>query len=125
MVSAICQLEPKFHKIPRVQLLDVANDQIDTRSHEAYTGSMEVRFSPELQQKIDRTAARQGRDSESSVLEPLDGIVVPLRIGARNPIWFRTSMYGKLPGELTAEALRSLRLAQRRSGSIHASSSRI
>jgi predicted transcriptional regulator len=37
--------------------------------------SMEVRFSAELQEKISRTAARQGRDSESLVQEAVERFI--------------------------------------------------
>jgi predicted transcriptional regulator len=40
-----------------------------------YTGRMEVRLSPELQAKLDRMAAEQGRDAESLVHEALERLV--------------------------------------------------
>jgi len=40
-----------------------------------YTGRMEVRLSPELQAKLDRMAAQQGRDAESLVHEAVDRLV--------------------------------------------------
>jgi predicted transcriptional regulator len=40
-----------------------------------YTGRMEVRLSPELQAKLDRMAAEQGRDAESLVHEAVDRLV--------------------------------------------------
>ena len=42
---------------------------------EHYTGRMEVRLSPELQAKLDRMAAEQGRNAESLVHEAVDRLV--------------------------------------------------
>jgi predicted transcriptional regulator len=40
--------------------------------HNLYNCGMEVRFSPELEQKINRVAVQQGRDSESLVREAVE-----------------------------------------------------
>jgi predicted transcriptional regulator len=41
----------------------------------AYTGAMEIEFSPELQAKLDRIASEQGRDTESLVKEAVERLV--------------------------------------------------
>ena len=40
-----------------------------------YTGSMEVKFSPELQAKLESIAAQQGRDSASLVHEAVERLI--------------------------------------------------
>ncbi len=47
-------------------------DRIGTR---AYTDGMKVNLTPELQAKLDRLAAQQGRDSESLVHEAVERLV--------------------------------------------------
>jgi predicted transcriptional regulator len=54
-------------RIPRTK-----SNEFDTCWAQSYTNGMEVRFSPELQEKIDRVAAGHGCDSESLVLEAVE-----------------------------------------------------
>lgn len=49
--------------------------RFDSATYRSYTGSMVVRLSPELQAKLDRLAAQQGRDTESLVHETLERLV--------------------------------------------------
>ena len=41
----------------------------------AYTGAMEIEFSPELQAKLERIASQQGRDSKSLVHEAVERLI--------------------------------------------------
>ena len=47
----------------------------DREARESYTGGMEVRLSPELEAKLNRVAAQQGRDRESLVHEAVERLV--------------------------------------------------
>jgi predicted transcriptional regulator len=42
---------------------------------EQYTDRMEVQFDPELQRRLNRIAAEQGRDSESLVQEAVERLI--------------------------------------------------
>jgi len=46
--------------------------KVDTVDAVAYSGVMEVRFDPELQEKLTRAAAEQGRESEALVVEAVE-----------------------------------------------------
>jgi predicted transcriptional regulator len=69
------------HLIVRIKertayLSGVAKQQRWTEAGDGhYTDRMEVRLSPELQAKLDRMAAEQGRDAESLVHEALERLV--------------------------------------------------
>jgi predicted transcriptional regulator len=52
-----------------------AQDLLTTESMGFYTALMEVKLSPELQEKLDRLASQQGRDSESLVHEAVERLV--------------------------------------------------
>ena len=47
----------------------------DTTSPDSYTYGMEVSLSPELEAKLNRKAAEQGRDSQSLVQEAVERLV--------------------------------------------------
>jgi len=47
----------------------------DRKAQESYTGGMEVRLSQELEAKLNRAAAQQGRDKESLVQEAVERLV--------------------------------------------------
>jgi predicted transcriptional regulator len=68
--------ESDFLHTRTVYISDVAKQQGWTEVGDGhYTGRMEVRLSPELQAKLDRMAAEQGRDAESLVHEALERLV--------------------------------------------------
>jgi hypothetical protein len=68
--------EGDFLHTRAVYISNVAKQQSWTEAGEGhYTGRMEVPLSPELQAKLDRMAAEQGRDAESLVHEAVDRLV--------------------------------------------------
>jgi predicted transcriptional regulator len=56
-------------------LVDAGSKCFDTAEPSQYTGKMNVRLSPELQAKLDRLAAEQGRDADSLVSEAVERLV--------------------------------------------------
>jgi predicted transcriptional regulator len=50
----------------------VLSEELTQADHSSYTDGMEVRFSSELEQKINRIAVQQGRNSESVVREAVE-----------------------------------------------------
>ena len=47
----------------------------DTAGNGEYTGGMDVNLTPELQAKLDKVAAQQGRDAQSLVQEAVQRLV--------------------------------------------------
>jgi predicted transcriptional regulator len=48
------------------------DSSVDRGHSRSYSGGMEVRFDPALQEKLTRAAAEQGRDSEALVVEAVE-----------------------------------------------------